>query len=82
MTTETTLPITTTTIASTGHTLTADRDTQVLTIAGSAETMDSIPDADIDAAAAAVGCSVDWAAGPIDETRYGLLVTGFDETEG
>lgn len=58
--------------ASSGHTLTADLATLTLTIGGQVETMDSVPDAELDAAAALVGCAVDWARGPLDETTYGL----------
>lgn len=59
--------------ASTGHTITADLDTLTLTISGQVETMDSIPDSELEVAAALIGCTVDWVSGPLDETSYGLI---------
>lgn len=63
----------TTRTASTGHTLTADLDTMTLTISGQVETMDAIPDAELEAAADLIECAVDWVSGPLDETSYGLI---------
>lgn len=59
--------------ASTGHTITADLDTMTLTISGQVETMDAIPDSELEAAAALIECAVDWVSGPLDETSYGLI---------
>lgn len=58
---------------STGHSVTADLDTMTLTIGGQVETMDSIPDSELEAAAALIECAVDWVSGPLDETSYGLI---------
>lgn len=57
----------------TGHTITADLDSMTLTIGGQVETMDAIPDSELEAAAALIGCAVDWARGPLDETSYRLV---------
>lgn len=65
--------MTATRTASTGHTITAELDTMTLTISGHVETMDAIPDSELEAAAALIECAVDWARGPLDETSYGLI---------
>lgn len=65
--------MTATRTASTGHTITADLDTMTLTISGQVETMDTIPDSELEAAAALIECAVDWVSGPLDETSYGLI---------
>lgn len=57
----------------TTNTLTVDVAKRTLTISGPTETMDAIPDAELDAAAAEQGLSVDWARGPIDETTYAMV---------
>ncbi len=57
----------------TGHTITIDLETLTLGISGPTETMDAIQDLELDAAAAAVGCIVDWAHGPTSESSYRLL---------
>jgi hypothetical protein len=57
----------------TGHTITVDIETLTLHIAGPTETMDAILDLELDAAAAAAGCIVDWAHGPTSESSYRLM---------
>lgn len=60
--------MTTETETTTGHALTVDAGRGWLRIAGDTETMDSIPDTELRAAAAAGGCL--WTGECIDETTY------------
>jgi hypothetical protein len=57
----------------TGHIITVDLETLTLSITGPTETMDAIPDAELDAAAEGAGCLVDWSRGPTSESSYRLL---------
>lgn len=62
----------TTTTTTTGHTLTVDTAVMEIVISGPGETMQSIPDAELDAAARDAGLEVDWARDALDEVTYGL----------
>jgi len=60
----------TTTTLSTGHALTIDADALTATLVGPTETMDAIPESEIDAACAAEGLRCTYMA--LDETSYRL----------
>ena len=62
-----------TTKTTTGHTLRIDPDALTLTIEGDLDTMQDIPDAELDTAAESVGCVIDWRRGPLDATSYAMM---------
>lgn len=64
-----------TTTTSTGHTLTVDTDAMLLRIGGDIDTMDRIPETEIDAACAAAGVRCTYDAADSDAYRVVSLDT-------